>query len=116
VRRLALLLAVGAAALGAASMPAFAAPVFVADCPEAPGAAEPGEIVDDAIETRNQRIADVAICEAYVERLNYLALHAERDTDVLTDVRWLTATGLGVFLASMVGMAFWRTFGRGELR
>lgn len=93
---------------------AAAAPSFSNVCPNPPGAPDPGTITDDAIETRNLRIEALAVCVVLTERLDYLALHAERDTDVQTDLRTTAAFGVGVFLASMFGVAFWRTFGRGE--
>lgn len=46
-------------------------------CPNAPGAPEPESINDDAIETRNQRIADVAICVALAERIETMVARLE---------------------------------------
>lgn len=49
------------------------AAVYTAECASPPGSPEPGEITDDAIETRNQRIEDAANCAAIVERLESVA-------------------------------------------
>lgn len=113
------------------------AAVYTTSCPSAPGPPDPGSITDAAIEVRNQRIADVAICEAITERLATLQAWFEaqddatgttaqkvalsvsdrerldRVVDTTTDTRTVAAYGVGVFLASMFGVAFWRTFGRG---
>lgn len=95
---------------------ASAAPSFVAVCPDPPGAPAPDEITDDAIETRNQRIADVAICEAYVERLEFLAAQSERQTEVAEDMRWIGGTTIGVVLAAVMGTVLFRTVSQGYLR
>lgn len=58
-----------AAALFVVTDSAQAAVTYTTECPSPPGSPEPGEITDDAIETRNQRIADTEICEALAERL-----------------------------------------------
>lgn len=127
---------VGLAAFAVVTRQADAA-VYSSACPSAPGSPDPGTITDDAIETRNQRIADVAICEAITERLAAIVAFMEaqddatgttaqkvalsvadrervdRIVDTTTDARTVAAFGVGAFLASMFGVAFWRTFGRG---
>lgn len=46
-----------------------ASAAYSLSCSSPPGAPGPGEITDDAIETRNQRIEDAANCAALAERL-----------------------------------------------
>jgi len=60
--------------------PADAA-TYVLDCSTAPPPSPPGEITDDAIETRNQRIEDAANCAALAERLETLVALIEAQAD-----------------------------------
>lgn len=53
------------------------AATYTSSCPSAPSAPGPEEITDDAIETRHQRIADVAICEALAERMAAIVTRLE---------------------------------------
>lgn len=52
---------------------AQAAVTYSTDCPEPPEDVDPEGLADDAIETRRQRIADAAICEALAERIARIA-------------------------------------------
>jgi hypothetical protein len=65
---------------GAGVETAFGA-TYTVDCATAPPPSPPGEITDDAIETRNQRIEDAQNCAALAERLETLVALTEAAAD-----------------------------------